>query len=173
MATSSEAVLAATGRILLGGVGYRNLRDLSAGPFVIEQLGASLGERVDVEDMSYGPVDVLFALQRRDPYLAAIFVTAVERGRVPGSVSRRVWDSPAITADELQERVAEAVTGVISLDNLLYICGHFKALPQRVVIIEVEPLDQDWGEALSAPGTAAVAAASAMIRDEIADLLAA
>ena len=173
MATSLEAVPAATRRVLVGGVGYRNLRDLSAGPLVIESLGESLGERVDVEDMSYGPVDVLFALQRRDPYLAAIFVTAVERGRVPGSVSRMVWESPAITPDELQERVAEAVTGVISLDNLLYICGHFKALPQRVVIIETEPLDLDWGETLSVPGRAAVSAASALVRDEIAGLLAA
>ena len=173
VATSPETLLPATARILVGGVGYRNLRDLSAGPFVIERLGASLGDRVDVEDLSYGPIDVLFALQRRAPYAVAIFVTAVARGQVPGTVTRRVWDFPVLAPDQLQERVAEAVTGVISLDNLLYICGHFKALPDRVVVIEVEPVDEDWGEALSAVGQVAVAAAARIIHDEIAGLLAA
>lgn len=173
MATSPTTSIPATGRVLVGGVGYRNLRDLSAGPLVIERLGTSLGDRVDVEDMSYGPVDVLFALQRRSPYHAAIFVTAVQHGRTPGSVTRRVWDFPELTPDDLQERVAEAVTGVISLDNLLYICGYFKALPQRVVLIELEPLDLDWGETLSPEGGIAIDAAVALIRDEIAGLRAA
>lgn len=170
VATSRGAAPPATGRILVGGVGYRNLRDLSAGPLVVERLGASLGPQVDVEDLSYGPVDVLFALQRRAPYLAAIFVTAVQRGRAPGGVTRRVWDFPELTSEDLQGRVAEAVTGVISLDNLLYICGYFRALPRRVVLIEVEPLDLDWGEPLSAEGRVAVDAAVALIHDEIAGL---
>lgn len=170
--TSREAAPPATGRVLIGGVGYRNLRDLSAGPLVVERLGASLGDRVDVEDLSYGPVDVLFALQRREPYLATIFVTAVQHGRAPGSVTRRVWDFPELSPDDLQERVAEAVTGVISLDNLLYICGYFKALPARVVLIEIEPRDLEWGEAVSSEGRMAIDAAVALIHDEIAGLIA-
>lgn len=160
-----------TGRVLVGGVGYRNLRDQSAGPLVIERLGASLGDRVDVEDLSYGPIDVLFAFQRREPYRAAIFVTAVPRGRTPGAVTRRIWDGPAIPDEDLQERVAEAVTGVISLDNLLHICAYFKALPPRVVVVEIEPLELEWGEALSPEGARAVDAALALIRDELAGLL--
>ncbi len=171
MPTSAEATIARTGRILVGGVGYRNLRDLSAGPLLTERIGA-VDDLVDVEDLSYGPIDVLFALQRREPYRAAILVTAVSRGREAGTVTRTTWDAPAISAEALQERVAEAVTGVISLENLLYICGHFAALPERVVVIEIEPAEEEWGEALSATGQEAMDATIALVHLEIAELLA-
>ena len=45
--------------------------------------------------------------------------------------------------------MAEAVTGVISLDNLLIVAGFFDALPADVVVIEVEPEDEGWGEGFS------------------------
>ncbi len=166
--TSTAATYAGTGRVLVAGVGYRNLRDLSAGPLIIERLGAaSLGERVDLEDLSYGPIDVLFLLQRREPYAAAIFVAAEKRGRRPGSVHRAAWGFPAITTEALQERIAEAVTGVISLENLLHICGHFSALPSKVTVIEVEPVDDGWGESVSEAGAAAVDAAVALVASEV------
>ena len=50
---------------------------------------------------------------------------------------------------EIQERVAEAVTGVISLDNLLIVCGAFGGLPDDVRVVEVEPVDEGWGEGFS------------------------
>jgi hypothetical protein len=48
--------------------------------------------------------------------------------------------------EEVQARVAEAVTGVISLDNLLIIATYFGKLPRDVVVIEVEAADEGWGE---------------------------
>ena len=159
--------------MLVAGVGYQNLRDLSAGPLVLERLGAGgdLGKRVDLEDLSYGPIDVLFLLQRRAPYAAAVFVTGTKRGRAPGSVERRRWDFPPIAPDALQDRVAEAVTGVISLDNLLHICGHFGALPPEVTLIEVEPADDGWGEGVSDAGGRALDLATALVRAEVMRLL--
>lgn len=162
-----------TGRVLVAGVGYQNLRDLSAGLLVLEQLErlGPLGERVDIEDLSYGPIDVLFLLQRRARYAAAVFVTGSKRDRPPGSVERRRWDFPVIAPDALQGCVAEGLTGVISLDNLLHICGHFGALPPEVTIVEVEPADDGWGEGTSEPGGRAVAEASAVVRTEVMRLL--
>ena len=153
-------------RVLVAGVGYRNLRDLSVGPLAIERFGPST-ETVDVEDLSYGPIDVLFMLQRREPYAAAVFIAAVHRGRAPGTVTRSRWSPPPTVPDLLQERVAEAVTGVISIDNLLEICAHFGALPADVTLIEVEPRDDAWGEELSPDGRRALDAAVAMARLEI------
>lgn len=170
MPTSEATAAVGAGRVLVAGVGYQNLRDLSAGPLVIERLGA-LGDRVDVEDLSYGPIDVLFLLQRRAPYAGAVFVTGSKRGRVPGSVDHRRWDFPTIASDALQERIAEAVTGVISLDNLLHICGHFRALPADVTLIEVEPVDDGWGEGVSAEGGRALGEATALVRAEVVRLL--
>ena len=175
MPTSEATTPVGTGRVLIGGVGYQNLRDLSAGLHVLQRLGegAALGERVDLEDLSYGPIDVLFLLQRRPRYAAAVFVTGSKRGRAPGSVECRRWDPPPITPEELQERVVEGVTGVISLDNLLHICGHFGALPEEVTVVEVEPADLGWGEGLSEAGRRALDEATALVRAEAMRLLSA
>ena len=171
MASSSVHPDVATRRVLVAGVGYRNLRDLSVGPLAVERLGPST-EVVDIEDLSYGPVDVLFLLQRRQPYAAAIFVAGVHRGRKPGVVTRTRWKAPDTTTDALQGRVAEALTGVISIDNLLEICAYFKALPPEVILIEVEPVEDTWGEQLSAEGARAADSAVALTQLEIARVLA-
>lgn len=171
MAISSVHPEVATRRVLVAGVGYRNLRDLSVGPLAVERLGPST-DAVDIEDLSYGPVDVLFMLQGRQRYAAAIFVVGVHRGRQPGVVTRTSWRAPETTTEALQGRVAEALTGVISIDNLLEICAYFKALPPEVVLIEVEPAEDTWGEQLSAEGVSALASALALTRLEIARVLA-
>jgi hydrogenase maturation protease len=154
--------------VLVGGVGYTCLRDLSIGPLLVERLAArSWPEGVVVEDLSYGPIDVLFRLQGSPPFDAAIFVTAVGRGRAPGTLDRQPWRRPEETPDELQARIAEAVTGVVSLDNLLVILAHFGALPPRVTVLEVEPATDGWGTALSEAGMAALERAEAVVRDDV------
>ena len=175
MLTSGTTTPVGTGRVLVAGVGYQNLRDLSAGLLVLEQLErlGPMGDRVDIEDLSYGPVDVLFLLQRRAPYAAAVFVTGTKRDRPPGTVERRTWEFPAIAAEALQDRVVEGVTGVISLDNLLHICGHFGALPPVVTIVEVEPADEGWGEGTSDLGSRAIDEAATLVRSEVVRLLSA
>ena len=170
MPTSAATTPVGAGRVLVAGVGYQNLRDLSAGLLVLERVGP-LGDRVDIEDLSYGPIDVLFLLQRRAAYAAAVFVTGAKRDRSPGTVERRAWEFPPIAPDELQERIVEGVTGVISLDNLLHICGHFGALPADVTIVEVEPADEGWGEGTSDAGGRGVDEAAALVRAEVMRLL--
>ena len=165
LATSAAPASAATRRVLVGGVGYRNLRDLSLGPLAIERLGAGSAS-VDVEDLSYGPIDVLFMLQQREPYAGVVLIAAGHRGREPGTVTCGRWSPPAETAEALQERVAEAVTGVISVDNLLGICAHFGALPADVTLIEIEPLDDTWGEEVSPAGRESLDRAVRLARAE-------
>ncbi len=158
-------------RVLVGGVGYRNLSDLSAGPLLVDALG-DLGPGVEVEDLSYGPIDVLFGLRSRTPYDALVIVAAAARGDAPGTVRRRDWDRAAIAADALQERIAEAVTGVISHENLLHILGHFGALPPRTVVIEIEPAFESFGERPSAAVAHALARAAELVRAEAAGVTA-
>lgn len=158
---------APAGRVLVAGVGYTNLADHSAGLLALDRLG-SLGDHVDVEDFSYGAIDVLFTLQRRPPYVKAVFLGAVERGDPPGSVRWQRWDRPTIAAAALQEKVAEAVTGVVSLDNLLHILTHFGALPDEVVVIEIEPGEERWGPEATATVRAAIDEACALARREAA-----
>ena len=159
-------------RVLVGGVGYSCLGDLSAGPILIERLRErAWPPGVVVEDLSYGPIDVLFKLQASPPFRAGIFISAVARGREPGSLQRVAWSAAPLAPDELQARIAEAITGVISLENLLHILGHFGALPGEVVVFEIEPLGESWGLDLSGPVQAALAAAERAVEDELERLL--
>ena len=162
-----------TGRILVGGVGYTNLRGRSLGPVLIERLQAhSWPADVVVEDVSYGPIDVLFKLQAEPRgFRVGIFVGAVARGRSEGAIERSVWRSTDPSVDELQERISEAVTGVVSMENLLYILDHFGALPPQTVVIEVEPeAEESWGPELSTSMLAALEQVEVLVLDEVASV---
>src|SRR3989304_1976682 len=105
-------------RVLVGGVGYTNLRDLSAGPLLVGRL-ACLGWPAagggDVEGLSAGAVHVLHALQAAEPYDAMILVAGVRRGDAPGTVRCAPYRPSRRSDAEIQGWVAEAVTGLIRL----------------------------------------------------------
>jgi Ni,Fe-hydrogenase maturation factor len=86
----------------------------------------------------------------RPPFERLVLVSAISRGRVPGTIVVYRWDGRLPDEDQVQARVAEAVTGVISLDNLLAVVGFFGALPEEVLVVEVEPEDEGWGDGFSA-----------------------
>jgi hydrogenase maturation protease len=130
-------------------VGYRFLRDGSIGPYVADALAERAGDGVEVEDLSYHPVGLSQNLAEREPYDRLVLVAAVRRGRAPGSVHAYRWDGALPDSREIQARVSEAVTGVISLDNLLTVCGALGGLPDDVSVVEVEPADEGWGEGFS------------------------
>lgn len=152
---------------LIAGIGYRNLRDLSAGNAVADALlPLAWPAGAEVEDLSYGPMDAIFRL-REAAFARLIVVGAVARpGRLPGEAYHRRWRYEPEPPATVQARVAEAVTGVISLDNLLVICAHFAALPPEVLVIEIEPEDDGWGEGFSPRVERAVAHTVAQLRAE-------
>lgn len=158
----------ASARILVGGIGYRNLRDMSAGPEIIERLRARpWPPTVQVEDLSFGAVHVLHWLQDRPPFDMAILVAAVARGRRPGAVTRSVWSTPPMSGEAVQEAIAEAVTGVIGLDTLLTVLGYFGALPPRLIVVEIEPRDDDWGPDFSPAVETALVEAVDIVQSEV------
>ena len=136
-------------RVLVGGVGYRYLRDESVGPWAVEQLAPRATVEVEVEDLGYHPVGFVQNLQEREPYDRIVLVGAVRRGRPAGTVDVYRWDRVLPDRDAIQERVAEAVTGVISLDNLLIVTHALGELPEDVRVVEIEPGEEGWGEGFS------------------------
>lgn len=142
-------------RVLVGGVGYRNLRDGSIGLHVIDALERRASERnggageVEVEDVSYHPVGLSQNLQDREDYDRVVLVGGIERGREPGTVTAYRWDGALPPVEEVQTHVSEAVTGVISLDTHLIVCGALGGFPEDVRVVEVEPASQDWGERMT------------------------
>jgi hydrogenase maturation protease len=134
-------------KILIAGVGYRNLRDLSLGPLLTDRLSRDAWPQgVEVQDLSYGPIGVMHNLDEWGPYDRIIFVAGVMRDRQPGGMYCYRWEHQLPDPEEVQARVAEAVTGVISLDNLLIIATYFGKLSHDVMVVEVEAADAGWGE---------------------------
>jgi len=165
--TGLDGVASAIPPTLIAGVGYRNLRDLSAGNAVVDALlPLAWPPGVEVEDLSYGPMDVIFRL--REARFARLFVVGLATGTTgdPGEVRWRRWHYEPESPDMVQGRVAEAVTGVISLDNLLVICAHFAALPPEVTVIEIAPGDDGWGDEFSPPVARSIARVVARLREE-------
>ena len=155
-------------RTLVGAVGYRNLRDFSAAFEVLDRLSPQdLGENVVLEDTSYNPIAVvqwLQGLSEAERFDRAIFVSSLDRGRAPGSVTAYRWDGGMPPDDQVQQSVTEAVTGIIALENTVVIGRYFKALSSEIVLIEIEPRDREFGSELSAPVRLAIGPVCRLVR---------
>ena len=142
-------------RAVIGGIGYRNLRDHSLGIVLSDELEPlARPPELLVEDLCYGPVAVAqwFLDEARDaPITRAVFITAIARedGRPPGTISAYRWDHSLPSDDEIQRCVVDAVTGVILLDNTLVVVEWMGALPAETIVIEVEPLEHAFGDEMS------------------------
>ena len=153
-------------RVLIAGVGYPFLRDLSVGPVLVPELRRlDWPTGVEIDDWSIGPIAIVQRLEERPGfYDRIVFVASAERGHEPGHVSCYRWPGNLPDAEEIQQRVGEAVMGVISLDNLLVIGGHFGVFPPDVVVVEVEPEDTGWGADFSPRIQAALGETVATVR---------
>ncbi len=136
-------------RVLVGGVGYRFLRDESVGPYMADLLATRTRDGVEVEDLGYHSVGLAQNLQERPPYDRVVFVAAVRRGREPGTLESYRWNGELPSPTEIQGYVGEAAVGMISLDGHLIVCGAFGGLPEDVRVVEVEPGEEGWGEGFS------------------------
>jgi hydrogenase maturation protease len=136
-------------RVLVGGVGYRFLRDESVGPYMADRLAQRARDGIEVEDLGYHAVGLAQNLQDRPTYDRLVLVAAVRRGREPGTIRTYRWDGVLPAADEIQTYVGEAAVGMISLDGHLIVCGAFGGLPDDVRVVEVEPGEEGWGDGFS------------------------
>lgn len=164
-------------RVLVGTVGYHNLRNHSVGPILFPRLQSlDWPPGFMVEEMNWGPVAILQRLQAEpEPFQRIVFLTArpdedAKQDRSPtrpeGRISLYRWAGGLPGQDEIQQRVAEAVTGVISLDNLLVVGEYFAIWPEEVFIVDVAPGRQEAGPELRA----GVAGQVPMILQSVRDL---
>lgn len=152
--------------VLIAGVGYTFLHDLSFGPVVIRRL-QEMGwpEGVEVTDLSQSPIAVYQQLSERQ-YDKIIFIGAVKRDRPVGSVYLYRPDGPLPAEEEIEARIGEGVSGVLDLQSTVVVCRYFKALPVETVVVEVEPEEESWGEGFSPKVAAAVDEVIELVRRE-------
>jgi hydrogenase maturation protease len=136
-------------RVLVAGVGYRFLRDNALGIYITDTLAPEATNGVEFEDLGYHPVGFTQNLDERPDYDRIVFVGAVDRQREPGTITAYRYDHVLPDVAEINERVADSVTGSISLDNLIVVSEAFKSLPEDVWVVEVQPADETWGDGFS------------------------
>ena len=155
-------------RVLIGGVGYRWMRDGSIGLVASDELmRQEWPAHVEVADLGFGAIYVTQDLAHAEPpYARLVLLAGVARGRTPGRIYRSCWSGDVPDAEELQELIREAGAGIVEVDHLLAIARYFGALPDDVVLIELEPVAVEGGEDLSPEGGAALPRLLAIARDE-------
>ncbi len=130
-----------TCRVLIGIVGYYQfVRGYPLGPELMARLQQSPWPGgSEVREMNWGPIAIVQDLQAGDTHWdRVVLVGATDRGLPSDTVTCRRWAGGALDATEVQRRVFEAVTGVISLDNLLVIGAHFGVWPEELYTVEVQ-----------------------------------
>ena len=152
---------------LVGGVSELLQGDLDLGRLAVERLrAADFGPDVVVEDLHYGAVAVAQRLAELRPHLL-LLVSAVARGRAPGSVTRSRIDPPRLEPARAQVAVSNAVTGYVHPDLVVEVAAALGVLPARTVGIEVEPQHTGAGEGLSAAATEGLHTALGLARAEV------
>ena len=135
-------------KILIGTIGYHNLCNHSIGPALLPQLqNMDWPAGVDVEEMNWGPIAIVQKFQSsQTPYNRIILLAAIERvGRSVGDIDVFRWMGRLPDEEMIQACVGDAVTGVISAENLLIIGEHFKIWPKEVYLVDVEPGPEQAG----------------------------
>ena len=128
-------------RVLIGIVGYYQfIRGYALGPELMARLQAGpWSDTVSIKEMNWGPIAIVQDFQASaEKYDRVILVGAVDRGLAPGTVSCHSWVGGRLDPLAVQRRVFEAVTGVISLDNLLIIGAHFCVWPAELITVEAQ-----------------------------------
>jgi hydrogenase maturation protease len=154
-------------RVLVGGIGLPWLRDLDFGPqFVRRVEPLAWPDDVALEDLSYAAHRVLHLLQEVTP-AKVILVGATPRDDPAGTIRRYRLDLTPPDDLEVQERLGEAVGGIIDLDHTLAVVRYWKALPEDTTVIEVEPGDRSFGMGFSQPVEAVMDEVVGMVREEL------
>ena len=136
-------------RTIIGIVGYYGfVRAYPLGPELMERLRAlPWPKEVEIREMNWGPVAIVQDFQASDVKPdRVVLVGALDRGLARGTVSRRQWMGAALDPSAVQLRMFEAVTGVISLDNLLVIGAHFGVWPPQTYTVELQWVQSGLGD---------------------------
>lgn len=158
-----------TGGTLVAGIGLPWLRDLDFGTnWLARAAGLEWPSDVVLEDMSYSAHRVMHRLEELSP-ARVILLGCMPRGTDPAGTIRsyRLAEAAPMDDEEVHERLAESVGGVIDLDHTIAVCRYWKALPDDALIIEVEPAESEFGWGFSDEVEQAVHQVLEIVRAEV------
>lgn len=157
------------GGTVIGGVGLPWLRDLDFGTnWLARAAELDWPDDVLLEDFSYSGHRVMHRMQELVPVKVVLLGCMPREVDEPGTIRQyRMNDMPMPDDEEVHDRLAESVGGIIDLDHTLAICRYWNALPDDTTVIEVEPARRDFGWEFSEPVEAAVLDVLDRVRIEI------
>ncbi len=131
------------GMTLIGIVGYTPVLDCyPLGPRLMSKLEQSVADRTDIaiENMTWGPIHIVQRFQDPEvtPPKRLILIGNAATSRNPGEVQVYRWAGGPLPEQVIQERVYEAVTGIVDIENTLVIGDHFDIWPKDCFSIEVD-----------------------------------
>ena len=133
----------------IGTVGYHNLCNHSIGSALLPQLQKmNWASGVDVDELNWGPIAIVQKFQSLPTaYDRVILLSAIERpDRKIGDITVFKWGGKLPDEEMIQRCIGDAVTGVISVENLLIIGEYFKIWPGETFFVDVEPGPEQAGE---------------------------
>ena len=140
---------------LIGIVGYSAILDsYPLGPGLMAGLEAELADaaNITVENFTWSPVHIVQRFENhempRPDRLVLIGLCAISQ--TPGRVRTCRWRGGAASEQTVQERVYEAVTGIVDLENTLMIGEYFKAWPTECFTVEADMQANTFGRLVMA-----------------------
>ncbi len=131
------------GKTLIGIVGYSPVVDrFPLGPRLMGGLTKTFANQPDVvvENMTWGPMHIVQRFQDDDIEAPdrLILVGAAAVCRSPGRVQAFRWTGGPLSEAKVQERVYEAVTGIVDIENTLMIGSYFRIWPRQCFTVEAD-----------------------------------
>lgn len=140
---------------LIGIVGYSAILDsYPLGPPLMTGLESALADapHVTIENFTWSPVHIVQRFENdempRPERLVLIGPSATTLN--PGNVHACQWRGGEASELAVQERVYEAVTGIVDLENTLMIGEYFKAWPSECFTVEADMQANTFGRLVMA-----------------------
>jgi hypothetical protein len=102
---------------------------------------------IAIENMSWGPIQIVQRFQ--DPEAVRpqrlVLVGAASVSTEPGRVRTFCWRGGELSPEAVHERIYEAVTGVVDMENTLVIGAHFGIWPDECFVVEADMPGETFG----------------------------
>jgi hypothetical protein len=130
-------------KTLIGIVGYSPVLECyPLGPKLMSAIKADLREvhSADVDNMTWSPIHIVqrFQDEEADRPDRLILIGLSACSRKPGTVTAFRWLGGQLPETVVQERVYEAVTGIVDIENTLMIGEYFGVWPRDLFTVEAD-----------------------------------
>ena len=141
--------------MMVGIVGYSAVvESYPLGPKLLEELDNIFGDNPNVilENFTWSPVHIVQRLQGGEMTRPdrIVLVGLAAGSSKPGTVAVHRWVGGTQPEAKVQERIYEAVTGIVDLENTLMIGSYFNVWPDECLTVEADLAPDTFGRLVMA-----------------------